>query len=143
MELVCQNLTQIEEVAKKIITFAAEENYKVWLFEGEMGVGKTTLIKAICKELKVEQIVQSPTYAIVNTYFSTLVGEIFHFDFYRIKNEIEAMDIGCEEYFESGSYCFIEWPSCIQNLLPQKYLQINISLHSQNNQRIIQLSKYE
>ncbi len=107
-----------------------------------MGAGKTTLIKAVCKELGVQDTVQSPTYGLVNEYVSPSAGKIYHFDFYRIKDETEAMDIGYEDYFYSGAYCFVEWPSKIPSLLPAIYLKISINLVS-SNQRIIHLSKHE
>lgn len=132
--------TQLPLVAKQILFFA--EEYKVWLFEGEMGAGKTTIIKAVCKELKVQDTVQSPTYTLVNEYHTQKDKICYHFDFYRIKNETEAMDIGLEEYFDSDAHCFIEWPSKIPHLLPSKYLKISINFVDQNR-RIIHLSKHE
>jgi tRNA threonylcarbamoyladenosine biosynthesis protein TsaE len=132
--------TQLPLVAKQILFFA--EEYKVWIFEGEMGAGKTTIIKAVCKELKVQDTVQSPTYTLVNEYRTEKNEVCYHFDFYRIKNESEAMDIGFEEYLDSGFYCFIEWPSKIPTLLPAKYLKISINFVDQNR-RIIHLSKHE
>jgi tRNA threonylcarbamoyladenosine biosynthesis protein TsaE len=138
--LTYSSLTQLPLVAKQILFFA--EEYKVWIFEGEMGAGKTTIIKAVCSALKVQDTVQSPTYTLVNEYH-TLKNEVcYHFDFYRIKNESEAMDIGFEEYTDSGNFCFIEWPSKIPNLLPSKYLKISINFVDQNR-RIIHLSKHE
>lgn len=129
-------------IAKQAISFAKDHNCKIWLLEGEMGAGKTTLIKAVCKELGVQDTVQSPTYGLINEYVSPGAGNIYHFDFYRIKDETEAMDIGYEDYFYSGAYCFVEWPSKIPSLLPAKYLKISINFVS-SNQRIIHLSKHE
>ena len=103
-------------------------NIKVWLLEGEMGAGKTTLIKEICRVLHVSDNVTSPTYSLVNEYRTLDEQVVFHFDFYRIKSETEAMDIGCEEYFYSGNYCFIEWPSKIPSLLPEKFGIITINI---------------
>jgi tRNA threonylcarbamoyladenosine biosynthesis protein TsaE len=128
-------------VAKQILSFAKDNNCKIWLLEGEMGAGKTTLIKSVCQVLGVKDIVQSPTYGLVNEYAFDK-GKVYHFDFYRIKNEVEALDIGFEEYIHTDNYCFIEWPTKIPSLLPLNYLKININFVDQN-QRIIHLSTHE
>jgi tRNA threonylcarbamoyladenosine biosynthesis protein TsaE len=126
-----ENLT---ETARKIISFS--ENTAVWLFEGPMGAGKTTLIKAICEVYKVKDNVSSPTFSLVNEYRNAK-GEIFyHFDFYRIKTEEEASDIGVDEYFYSDEYCFVEWPSMIPSLLPDEYIYINIEIVSEKERKI-------
>jgi len=101
-------------------------NQKVWLFHGDMGAGKTTLIKKICADLGVLDTMSSPTFTLVNEYLTRNGEKIFHFDFYRLKNEFEAVEIGVEEYFYSGHYCFIEWPNKIQSLLPTERLEIEI-----------------
>jgi tRNA threonylcarbamoyladenosine biosynthesis protein TsaE len=119
------NLAELPLVAKQIIDFGKAE--KIWIFEGEMGAGKTTTITAICKELGVTSHIQSPTFSLVNEYETTNREIIYHFDFYRIKQEIEAMDMGVEEYLYSGNLCMIEWASKIENLLPLQYLKIKIS----------------
>jgi len=129
------NLTELPDAAEKIISSAG--NKKVFAFYGEMGAGKTTLIKAICKHLGVNDTTSSPTFSIVNEYTSEKVKKIYHFDFYRLKNETEAMDIGCEEYFSSGNYCFIEWPEKIGSLLPQGVISVKISV--KNNARVIEV----
>lgn len=134
------DLSQLEKVAAQIIDFAQDD--KIWLLEGDMGTGKTTLIKEVCRQMGVTKTVQSPTYSIVNEYVAGDGKPIYHFDFYRIKTEIEAMDIGCEEYFDSGYYCLIEWPSKIPSLLPAAHVRIQLSLENQY-QRIIHLSKHE
>jgi tRNA threonylcarbamoyladenosine biosynthesis protein TsaE len=139
-EIKCKDLSELPEVAAALIEFA--EDFKVWIFEGEMGAGKTTLIKEICRLLKVKNNVTSPTFSIVNEYLTEKGEILYHFDFYRIKAESEAMDIGVEEYFYSGNLCFIEWASLIPNLLPPQYLKINIQSAPMEN-RIIQLLKYE
>lgn len=113
------------------------EGYRVWVFEGDLGAGKTTLIKALCDQLNVVDNVSSPTFSIVNEYATATDDTIYHFDFYRIKNEIEALDIGVEEYFYSGDYCFIEWPSKIPSLLPDKYLKITLILVSENQRQVL------
>jgi len=127
-------------VAKLVLRLA--DGHKVWLLEGEMGAGKTTFIKAVCKELGVPDPVQSPTFSLVNEYRTGEGKTCYHFDFYRIRDQAEAMDIGVEEYFESGNFCFIEWPAKIPDLLPSRYLKISINLDSQNG-RTLQLSKHE
>jgi tRNA threonylcarbamoyladenosine biosynthesis protein TsaE len=143
MKILYQNLNEIGEVAKKILKFANEsaKDARVWWFEGEMGAGKTTLIKALCRELGVVDTVQSPTFSLVNQYQSPSQEVIYHFDFYRIKSEEEALDLGYEEYFYSGHYCFVEWGIKIEDLFPQTYLKISITPTSKG--RVIELSLYE
>jgi len=114
---------ELHEAASELLKFA--ENEKVFLFEGEMGAGKTTLIKSLCFALGVKETANSPTYSIVNEYVYP-EGKIYHFDFFRIKSQEEAFDIGFEEYLSSGEYCFIEWPQNISDLWPLHYLQIKI-----------------
>ena len=107
-------------------TFGEE---RFFAFFGKMGVGKTTLIKEMCAALGVEDVVCSPTFAIVNEY-STAEGEpVYHFDFYRLKNMAEAYDIGYEEYFYSGCYCFTEWTEKVEELLPERYVRVEIKEH--------------
>ena len=113
-------------IAKKVIEEAKTKT--IWIFEGEMGAGKTTLIKAICKELGVMSHVQSPTFSIVNEYLTNEGETIYHFDFYRLKKEEEALDFGIEEYFDSGNICLLEWAEKIESLLPENCFKINITL---------------
>lgn len=131
---IISSLDWLPEVAKQIIEFSREQN--VWLFEGPMGAGKTTLIKAICQSFGVKENISSPTFSLVNEYHNPR-GEVFyHFDFYRIKTEEEASDIGVDEYFYSDDYCFVEWPSMIPSLLPEEYIQINIEIISETVRKI-------
>ncbi len=108
---------QIDIVAQKLLN--AFPGKRVFAFYGEMGAGKTTLIKAVCKQMNVSDTVTSPTFSIVNEYQTEEGGIVYHFDFYRINKMEEAMDMGYEEYFFSGNYCFLEWPEKIENLLPE------------------------
>ncbi len=128
------NLAELPSVAKQIIDFGKGEN--VWIFEGEMGAGKTTTITAICKELGVQSHIQSPTFSLVNEYETSSDEIIYHFDFYRIKQEIEAMDMGVEEYLYSGNLCMIEWASKIENLLPLQYLKVKIDVNFEEKRTI-------
>jgi tRNA threonylcarbamoyladenosine biosynthesis protein TsaE len=134
-EIVCEGLNDLTMVSREIIRFAGQE--RIWLFEGEMGAGKTTLIKALCAELGVADHVTSPTYSLINEYLGKDGEIIYHFDFYRIKSQSEAIDIGCEEYFYSGNICLIEWPSMIPDLLPDKYLKISIGVASPTQRNIL------
>jgi len=118
-------LDELDHVAQQLIEEAA--NQRVWLFEGEMGVGKTTLIKALCRAVGVVSVVQSPTYGLVNEYTTQSGESVYHFDCYRFRNEAEALDIGLEEYLDSGAYCFIEWPERIESLWPMHCYHISLS----------------
>jgi len=111
---------------------------KTLLFYGEMGVGKTTLIKEICKELKVQDSISSPTFSLVNEYQTSTNEKVFHFDFYRITDQEEALDMGIEEYFYNNDWCLIEWPGNIENLLPLEAVEVNLTILD-NRKRNIQL----
>ena len=111
---------------------------RIFFFFGEMGAGKTTFIKALCGELGVADEVSSPTYSIVNEYQSES-GKVYHFDFYRLKSETEALDMGYEEYFYNGNYCLVEWPEKIENLWPSEYVKVDIIV-SDGDERIISAS---
>lgn len=118
------NENQLENVANKLLQQFPEE--RIFCFYGEMGSGKTTLIKKICENLGVQNITSSPTFAIVNEYHGHLNVPIYHFDFYRIDDIREAEDIGFQEYLYSGSYCFIEWTEKVEELLDDIYVRVNI-----------------
>ncbi|SFH11086.1 tRNA (adenosine(37)-N6)-threonylcarbamoyltransferase complex ATPase subunit type 1 TsaE [Pedobacter insulae] len=126
MESITINNTEaLPSVARALLLFAADE--KFFVFEGEMAAGKTTLIKSFCSALGVTEVVSSPTFSIVNEYESAK-GPMYHFDFYRLKNLQEAYDIGYEEYFYSGNYCLVEWPTKVEELLPEQYIKVEIGI---------------
>lgn len=134
MEFKLLSLEGIAEAAKQVIDFA--DGRKVLLFEGQMGAGKTTLIRAICDQLGVVDETSSPTFSLVNVYENQQGEELYHFDFYRIKDEDEAFDIGADEYFYSGKYCFIEWGEKIPRLIPDENVKISINLEADNTRTI-------
>lgn len=119
------SIAEIQEVAQKII---AENPQKVILFNGEMGVGKTTLIKVLAKLLGVNDATSSPTFSLVNEYQATDNQKVYHFDVYRLKSESEALDMGIDEYLYSGHWCFIEWAEKIPNLIPTEHSVISIEM---------------
>lgn len=125
MKLAVKSIDELRLSAEKLIAFAGNE--KIFLFYGEMGAGKTTFIKSLCECLGARENITSPTFSIVNEYRGAR-SKIFHFDFYRLKNQEEALDMGYEEYFYSGDYCLIEWPEKIQGLLPQRYIRADIQV---------------
>ncbi|MGK9126999.1 tRNA (adenosine(37)-N6)-threonylcarbamoyltransferase complex ATPase subunit type 1 TsaE [Olivibacter sp. SA151] len=133
MILTVNDISELPDVAKKILLFVADD--RVVLFFAPMGAGKTTLIKELCKQLQVTDQAASPTFSIVNEYHSPH-GNVYHFDFYRLKEEQEALDLGYEEYFFSGNYCFIEWPEKIPNLLPEEVVSVTIELGEKNERKI-------
>lgn len=131
--------TQLDEasaLADQLLVAAGDR--KVWCFEGNMGAGKTTLIAALCKILGVKEAISSPTYGLVHEYVGGDGQRICHFDFYRIQSEQEAFEMGAEDYFFSGDFCFIEWPERIPNLLPPQVFRLNIDIFEQST-RIIRI----
>ncbi len=124
MEFIAE-LSEINKIASQIILLKPE---KVIIFKGEMGAGKTTFIQALCKELGVKSAMSSPTFSLVNEYLTANKEVIYHFDMYRIQKEEEALDMGIEEYLYSNNWCFIEWAEKIENLLPNNYSIIHISV---------------
>ena len=136
MEWYWKGLDETADLAERLLAAAGER--KVWCFEGSMGVGKTTLIAALCKALGVTDAISSPTYGLVHEYVGEDGQRICHFDFYRIQSEQEAFDMGAEDYFFSGDFCFIEWPERIPNLLPPQVFRLNIDIFEQST-RIIRI----
>lgn len=118
-------LEQLPHVAQELLATFPDDRF--FAFFGKMGVGKTTLIKELCLQLGVQDNVCSPTFAIVNSYQAHDGSPVYHFDFYRLKNLEEAYDIGYEEYFYSGEYCFTEWTEKIEELLPERYVRVEIT----------------
>ena len=131
---ICNELTQLDFISSEILKLSKSNKIA---FHASMGAGKTTLIKSICEQLKVVDVVKSPTFSIVNEYISEINGKVYHFDFYRLEDKREAFDIGVESYFDSSEYCFVEWPSMIQDLLPNDFDHIYIDI--ENELRIIKL----
>lgn len=129
-------LNELTQVAKDVLKNAPQ---KILLFYGDMGVGKTTLIKELCNVLGVKDVAHSPTFSLVNEYQTSNNDTVYHFDFYRIENEEEAYDMGVEDYLYSNNWCFIEWPENVKNLLPLDAVVVKISLLD-NEQRNIQLT---
>jgi tRNA threonylcarbamoyladenosine biosynthesis protein TsaE len=127
------NLSELSDVAREILS---QSKSKILLFYGEMGAGKTTLIKEICSLLDIEDKISSPTFSLVNEYMSRQGESVYHFDFYRIEDEEEAMDIGFEEYIDSDKWCLIEWPQNIENLLPLKSSAIQIQILENGNRAL-------
>lgn len=151
MEILIKNIESIRKAARMFVDNIGQ--HRVFAFYGKMGAGKTTFIKAICEELGVTDVVTSPTFAIVNEYTpipehgsptrglstrhpSPVTTQIFHFDFYRIKRIEEVYDMGYEEYFYSGSLCFIEWPELIEDLLPDDAVRVTITENPDGTRRV-------
>ena len=130
-----ESLDTIRQAAKEFI--AGMDDRTVFAFRGNMGAGKTTFIKAICEELGVEDVINSPTFAIINEYRSDSTAElIYHFDCYRLENEAEAQDIGVEDYFDCGALCFIEWPERIDGLLPDDTVEVEITVNDDDSRML-------
>ena len=128
------SLHGLEKVAKKLISEFSDQ--RVFAFYGKMGAGKTTFIQAICRYLGTPDNITSPTFALINEYKTLENTSIFHFDFYRIKDLEEAYDLGYEDYFYSGNYCFIEWPEKIESLLPENVVEVKIEVNEDETRKL-------
>lgn len=133
MEIQIKNLEEIREAARTFISHIG--NCTVFAFYGKMGAGKTTFIKALCEELGVDDVITSPTFAIVNEY-TAQDGPVYHFDFYRIKKLEEVYDMGFEDYFYSGFLCLIEWPELIEEVLPDDAVKVSITENADGSRTI-------
>jgi len=131
-----RNISTLPQTAKAILEFAGKK--KIFCFYGELGAGKTTLIKEICKQLGVTDKGSSPTFSLINEYQTKEEKKLFHFDLYRLKNENEIYDIGYEDYLFSANYCFIEWPEKMEHLLPSDCVKVKIDV--KENERTISIS---
>lgn len=136
-EILSRGPNDLKQAASAIVE--AGQACPVWVFIGEMGAGKTTLIKEICRLKEVLDEVSSPTFSIVNEYLTATDETLYHFDFYRLEREEEALDIGVEEYFYSGDICMIEWPERVEGLLPDNFLRIDI-IEQPDQSRMIKLT---
>ena len=135
MEIRIENIEKIREAAREFVANIGDST--VFAFYGKMGAGKNTFIKAVCEELGVEDVITSPTFAIVNEYRSDASGElIYHFDFYRVKKIEEVYDMGFEDYFYSGALCFIEWPELCEEVLPEDTVKVTIE-ESSDGTRVV------
>jgi tRNA threonylcarbamoyladenosine biosynthesis protein TsaE len=137
MEILIKDKRHLHSAAKQLLIQAGD--YKLFAFYGVMGAGKTTFIKAICESLGAIDIATSPTFTLVNEYRTADGESIFHIDFYRIKKQEEVFDFGIEEYLSGASYCFMEWPELIEEILPPETVRVKISVGN-NEQRILQIS---
>ena len=135
LSLKAKGLDELDQVAARILE--SRPHSRVFAFYGSMGAGKTTLIKSLCKQLMVKDVVVSPTFSLINEYRTDRNEPVYHFDFYRINSLTEAFDMGYEEYFYSGAYCFIEWPEKIEQLLPAGFVYISICADNGDQTRTI------
>ncbi|HLN53131.1 MAG TPA: tRNA (adenosine(37)-N6)-threonylcarbamoyltransferase complex ATPase subunit type 1 TsaE [Lentimicrobium sp.] len=129
----CNKISELETIAEQILLLYPDE--KIFLISGKMGAGKTTLIKSMCQALNVVDVVNSPTFSIVNEYTTLQGSSIYHFDLYRIKSPAELLDIGYEEYIYSGSYCLIEWPELTTKLMPSSFVMVKIDVEELSEMR--------
>ena len=137
MKILIKDKRHLPAAAKKLLKYCGEN--KILAFYGSMGAGKTTIIKAICEALGTKDIASSPTFTLVNEY-NTINGEaLYHIDFYRIKKQEEVFDFGVEEYLTGDSYCFLEWPELVEEILPQSTIRVKITV-DENEQRTLLLS---
>ncbi len=135
MKIELKSLEDLPGAAEKLIESFNDE--RIFAFYGKMGAGKTTFIKEICTFLQVEDVVTSPTFALINEYITVSGDSVFHFDFYRIEKASEAMNIGFEEYIYSDDYCLIEWPEKVEEIMPERFVKVTIT-EKENGNRVIE-----
>ncbi len=135
MKLTVHGTNQLPQAALDFLA-ATNQAAGIFAFYGEMGAGKTSFIKAICEAMGIKDVINSPTFAIINEYTKPSGEPVYHFDFYRLKKEQEAFDIGCDDYFSSGCTCFIEWPEKIGTLLPDNSTRVEITVQPDESRTI-------
>ncbi len=140
LELTRKSESELPEISKQLLSFAKDT--KVWIFNGQLGVGKTTLIKALAQQIGVLENMSSPSFSIINEYTTANNATVYHLDLYRLKNLQEAIDVGIEDYLFSGLYCFIEWPEIIEDILPEKHMALELKIQD-FTERTIKASRYE
>jgi len=141
MEILVSSLSELEKVVQAILDLI-QDDYKVFLLSGELGSGKTTLVQFVCKRLGVNDPVSSPTFSLINAYDSPVYGVVYHMDLYRLEKPTDLVQIGIEEYLESGSLCFIEWPAVAGEYYYPPYAQVVIEVEN-NNIRIFKITTYD
>jgi tRNA threonylcarbamoyladenosine biosynthesis protein TsaE len=137
MKILIKNKRHLSSAAKQLLKYCGDN--KIFAFYGSMGAGKTTIIKAICKVLGATDIVSSPTFTLVNEYRTLKGGSLYHIDFYRIKKQEEVFDFGLEEYLSGDSFCFMEWPELVEEILPPETVKVRITVED-NEQRTLLIS---
>ena len=136
MEIIIKHKNNLPSAATRLLKLSGDK--RVFAFYGPMGSGKTTIIKVICDKLGATDLISSPSFTIVNEYRTSYGDSLYHVDFYRIRKTEEVLDIGIEEYLSSGSYCFIEWPELVEEILPAEAVKVRISV-GKNEERILEL----
>ncbi len=136
MRILINDKKHLPAAARKLLDQTGEK--KILAFYGSMGAGKTTIIKAVCKVLGAADLVSSPTFTLVNEYRTRTGESLYHIDFYRINKKEEVFDFGIEEYLSSGSYCFMEWPELVEDILPPETVRIKITVGG-NEERILDI----
>ena len=132
-------MQELPEVAKKIISYG--KKYSIWVLKGDLGTGKTTFIQEVARQMNVIDNISSPSYALINEYLTPTRETIYHFDLFRVKSISEVLDIGFDEYLDSGFQIFIEWPEIAETLLPEKYLEISI-FNPEKELRVFNINKH-
>jgi tRNA threonylcarbamoyladenosine biosynthesis protein TsaE len=140
LKIYCQTINELPDVTKSVLGYG--KDFNVWVLKGDLGAGKTTFIQEVAKQMGIKEHISSPSYALINEYLSPSAQKVYHFDLFRINTIAEVLDIGIDEYLESGSFCFIEWPEIAESLLPSRYLEVQIQ-NPENELRVINIQKHE